>query len=437
MLAVAPLAGLMFVAAFCLEIAVIKWCLLGQVRPGHYRLESWFYVRKHFVDMLLAQSGEVLGQLYSTLYLPPWYRLLGVRVGKNAEISTAHAVTPDMLSIEDERFIADEASLGAAHVHRGCLTLLPTCVGRRTFVGNSAVVPGGTTLGDSVLLGVMSAPPPAPDRRVKDGTSWLGTPAIFLPKRQTGEPVPEMVTYRPSRKLYLLRAGIEYFRVTLPTTFMILLGATWFYLLMQIERAYSTAAMLLLAPLLYLLCGAAAAAIAIAAKWLLMGRYHPQEKPLWSTFVWRTELLTALHERLADPFLIRSLMGTPFIAWFFRLLGAKIGKQVYMETTALTEFDLIAIGDGAALNQDCTLQTHLFEDRIMKMSHIRVGAHCSVGARSIVLYDSAMEDGAHLGDLSLLMKGESLPAGTHWEGSPARRIAAQSPAAEKTCSLNE
>jgi non-ribosomal peptide synthetase-like protein len=115
-------------------------------------------------------------------------------------------------------------------------------------------------------------------------------------------------------------------------------------------------------------------------------------------------------------------MGTPFIAAFFRLMGCKIGKQVYMETTALTEFDLIEIGDGASLNQDCTMQTHLFEDRIMKMSRIHVGAGCTVGSRSVVLYDSAMEDESHLGDLSLLMKGETLPAGTRWEGSPARHV---------------
>ena len=43
-----------------------------------------------------------------------------------------------------------------------------------------------------------------------------------------------------------------------------------------------------------------------------------------------------------------------------------------------------------------------------------------VGAGSLVLYDTRMEAGAALGDLSLLMKGETLPAGTSWEGIPAR-----------------
>ena len=44
-----------------------------------------------------------------------------------------------------------------------------------------------------------------------------------------------------------------------------------------------------------------------------------------------------------------------------------------------------------------------------------------MGTRSVVLYDSEMEAGAKLDSLSLLMKGERLPAGTAWAGLPARR----------------
>jgi non-ribosomal peptide synthetase-like protein len=91
-----------------------------------------------------------------------------------------------------------------------------------------------------------------------------------------------------------------------------------------------------------------------------------------------------------------------------------------METTDISEFDLVRIGDEAALNADCTIQTHLFEDRVMKMSNIDIGPRCKVGAGSLVLYDTRLEEGAALGDLSLLMKGETLPAWTSWEGIPAR-----------------
>ncbi|MCX6910896.1 MAG: peptide synthetase, partial [Verrucomicrobia bacterium] len=94
-----------------------------------------------------------------------------------------------------------------------------------------------------------------------------------------------------------------------------------------------------------------------------------------------------------------------------------------METTDVTEFDVVTIGDDAALNSDCGPQTHLFEDRVMKVSNISIGARCTVGGGSIVLYDATMEEDSSLGELSLLMKGETLPAGTSWHGSPARPVA--------------
>jgi acetyltransferase-like isoleucine patch superfamily enzyme len=55
----------------------------------------------------------------------------------------------------------------------------------------------------------------------------------------------------------------------------------------------------------------------------------------------------------------------------------------------------------------------------MKMSTIAIAPRCKVGAGSLVLYDTRLEEGAALGDLSLLMKGETLPAWTSWQGIPA------------------
>jgi carbonic anhydrase/acetyltransferase-like protein (isoleucine patch superfamily) len=71
----------------------------------------------------------------------------------------------------------------------------------------------------------------------------------------------------------------------------------------------------------------------------------------------------------------------------------------------------------------------LFEDRVMKMSTVELGPRCVVGAGSLVLYDTQMQEGSELGDLSLLMKGETLPAWTSWEGIPARRRRTPNPAA--------
>ena len=70
------------------------------------------------------------------------------------------------------------------------------------------------------------------------------------------------------------------------------------------------------------------------------------------------------------------------------------------------------------------MQTHLFEDRVMKMSVVTVGAGSSIGTRAIVLYDSVVGQDVSLGSLSLLMKGEQLTPGTRWHGIPAQGLPA-------------
>jgi len=178
---------------------------------------------------------------------------------------------------------------------------------------------------------------------------------------------------------------------------------------LQLAGLVGLGATLLLLPLVYMVCcGFVMGAVALA-KWVVSGRFRPCVKPLWSPFVWRLEAVTALYEFLLTPLALEPLRGTPFLVWYLRLLGARLGRGVYIHTTGLIEFDLAEVGDRAATNDEAVLQSHLFEDRMLKASGLRVGAGCTVGAGSVVLYDAEMEDGSRLDALSLLMKGETLP----------------------------
>jgi non-ribosomal peptide synthetase-like protein len=418
-LLLSPLVGLSFIILLALEIALVKWMLLGKVKPGRHRLHGFYYLRKWFVDQTLDLSLDILGPLYASVYLTPWYKLLGARLGHGAEISTASSISPDLLSIGDESFIADNVSLGAPRVRDNVVTLDRNRIGKRSFIGNSALLPPGTVIGDSVLIGCLSAPPPDPADALREDSTWMGSPPLFLPRRQKSTAFPDETTFNPTAKLRVQRAIIEFVRVITPSTCFIILISLLFSALLLLHDYLNLADTLLLFPLLYLGCALSAAAVTILAKWVLVWRYQSRETPLWSTLVWRNELINALHEHLAEPFLVGALTGTPFVCWYFRLLGAKIGRRVYMETTDLSEFDLVRVGDEAALNADCTIQTHLFEDRVMKMSGIDIAPRCKVGAGSLVLYDTRLEEGAALGDLSLLMKGETLPSWTSWQGIPA------------------
>jgi non-ribosomal peptide synthetase-like protein len=114
------------------------------------------------------------------------------------------------------------------------------------------------------------------------------------------------------------------------------------------------------------------------------------------------------------------LMGTPYISLYLRKLGCHIGRWVFLETTLFSEFDLVEIGDYAALNMGCTVQTHLFEDRVMKSDRLRIGTGCTVGNMAVVLYGTEMQSGSTLAPLSVLMKGEVLPPNTRWRGIPSQ-----------------
>jgi hypothetical protein len=59
-----------------------------------------------------------------------------------------------------------------------------------------------------------------------------------------------------------------------------------------------------------------------------LARYRLEERPLWSTFARRNELLAALHEHCAMRFLVGTFAATPFVCWYFRLLGTRIGRRV-------------------------------------------------------------------------------------------------------------
>ena len=426
----AAIGSMSFIGVFCLQVVILKHLLVGKVRPGIYPLHSSFGLRHWFIDRLMGLSLDLVPTLYSTLYLLPWLRMLGAKIGARAEISTASHLTPDLLSIGSESFIADSVSLGASQVKHGWLRLAHTQIGSQAFVGNGALVPGDSDVADRCLIGCMSVPPTDGKLMVPD-SAWMGSPAIYIPHRQIIDEYTAALTYKPSLYLYWQRLAIEFCRATLPGSihFVVLLAME--VTMLNLPEYLDTFKLpdylhfLLVSaifPLIYGFALICSALLVIALKWLVVGRYQPGTIPLWSNFVWRTELITGLYESMVVAGCLSFLLGTPFAAPILRLLGMRIGTGVYIETTDFTEFDLISIGDNVILNNGCTLQTHLFEDRVMKMERVRLERGCQLGTAAVVLYDSLLEADVWLHPMSLIMKGERVPASTDWQGIPASRV---------------
>jgi non-ribosomal peptide synthetase-like protein len=404
------------VISFCLTVAGIKALILPRTKPGVYSVESWFFVKKWLVDALFTISRYVVHPLYTTIYLPSWLRMLGAKIGERSEISTITQMTPDLTTIGDESFFADGSMVGGRRFYRGFVQFEENKIGRQSFVGNSALLPVGENLGDKCLLGCLSVPPTEPNE-VTDGSEWLGSPSFRLPYRQKVEGFDTSETYNPTGKLYIQRYLIDALRIFLPYFIGSTAAIIYFFGMSAAFTYLPLWATLVLAPVAGIALAIGIALGGVLVKKVLMGRFQPVIKPLWSVYVWLNEAVNGVYETVSAPALA-PMMGTPFYSVFLRLMGCKVGKYAFIETSRFSEFDLVEIGDYVALNRDVIIQNHLFEDRIMKSSHLKIGDECSIGNMSVVLYDTEMKQGSCIAPLSLLMKGEILPPFSRWVGIP-------------------
>lgn len=397
-----------------------RWLVLPKLKAGSWSVHSPVYFSKWLGNQIQESSLFVLHGLYATVYAPWWYRLLGAKVGAGTEISTALGVVPDMLTIGTDSFVADGVMLGDERIEGGWMSLRPTIVGDRTFLGNGAFVPDGSILPNDVLIGVQSGVPK--NELMHPNDTWVGNPPIILPAREQFAGFDPRLTFHPSLLRRLSRGIVEGLRIVMPMAVVIAVGYLTVGLVMPLAgagRFVDTALALALAGFLY---GVGSFLFVVILKWLLVGRYKPRSAPMWTPFVWTSEAITNLYESIAVPNFVDFLRGTPMLPPCMRLLGCKTGRGIYMDTTALTEFDCVSIGDYSELNSLCGPQTHLFEDRIMKIGAVSIGRGVTVGARSVILYGSHIGDGATLGPLSLILKGENIPRGTSWTGSPAEPL---------------
>lgn len=400
------------------ELIFFRRLVLGKLKECKMNVYSFFFLRKWFVDRLMDLALAVLHPVFATLYIVPFLRALGVRIGHRAEVSTARGLNFELLEIGEESFVADAVLIGDVDIRANELTLKKTKLESRAFAGNVSLLPQGTTLASGTLVGVLSVAPP-PEKPLVSGTSCFGSPPVLMPARQRVAGHNDNLLFRPSKARIAARLTVEGIRIVLPRA-MIVFGLG--FALQIAYLGYNSIGgvyTLLMLPLFYFFLFALPALfITCALKWILIGRYKPAEWPLWSLNVWLSEFITSTWETVTMPLLTAGLTGTPYLAMCFRLFGVKIGKRVTLLHSDITEHDCVTIGDEAVINGLCGAQTHLFEDRIMKIGRISFGERSTLKPYSICLPGSSVSDGAQLGSLSLVMKGETLPENTAWEGAP-------------------
>ncbi|WJV45043.1 Pls/PosA family non-ribosomal peptide synthetase [Streptomyces flavofungini] len=408
LLALAP-ATLAFGLAYALLILIgVRLLSLGLrtgTRPTHSRIgwQAWT------VTQLMDLSRQTLFPLYAGLVTPLWMRLLGMRVGRGAEVSTVLAL-PSLTTVGDGAFLADDTLTAPYELGGGWVRIGRAEIGRRAFLGNSGMTAPGRSVPDDGLVGVLSATP----KKAKKGSSYLGLPPVKLPRAAAGSD--DSRTYAPPVRLKLARALVEACRIV--PVFCSAALVIFVVGLLALAARHGLWLAALLSGAVLLAAGALGCLTSIVAKWLLVGRHRTGEHPLWCGFVWRNELADTFVEMVAVPWLAGAVPGTPVLNLWLRGLGARVGRGVWCESYWLPETDLVTLETATSVNRGCVLQTHLFHDRILRTDTVVLRAGATLGPGGIVLPGSEIGARSTLGPASLVMAGESVPADTRWLGNP-------------------
>ena len=148
---------------------------------------------------------------------------------------------------------------------------------------------------------------------------------------------------------------------------------------------------------------------------LLSTDVQPGRYRLWGRVyvqLWATDLALALAP-------LPVLSGSPLLPAYLRMLGARVGRDSHIGTSAISLPSLVRIGDGASIGYGVHVRPWVVEDGYVVVAPVVVGNGAFVGAGSVLEPGSRVGDGAMLGEQSTAGRGQVIGAGERWAGSPS------------------
>ncbi len=101
------------------------------------------------------------------------------------------------------------------------------------------------------------------------------------------------------------------------------------------------------------------------------------------------------------------ILLTPFCALFYRLMGAKLGRNVLINSKNVGDLSLLEIGDNSAIGGSATIIAHSFEKGGLKLKKVKIGKNVIIGLNSVIL------PGVEIGDSAVIAAGVVVPKDTH------------------------
>tara|TARA_B100000315_G_C14574971_1_gene587438 strand:+ start:1461 stop:2180 length:720 start_codon:yes stop_codon:yes gene_type:complete len=100
------------------------------------------------------------------------------------------------------------------------------------------------------------------------------------------------------------------------------------------------------------------------------------------------------------------ILLTPFVNIFYRLMGAKLGKNVQINSKYCADLSLLEIGDKAVIGGHATVIGHSFERGRLILKKVKIGKKAIIGLNSVIL------PGAEIGERAIIAAGAVLAKNT-------------------------
>ncbi len=177
----------------------------------------------------------------------------------------------------------------------------------------------------------------------------------------------------------------------------------------------------LLGALSYFLFGLVLMVLVVATRILFFLRIEPGRYPFLSLGTIRWALFNTLILFVRFTFM-NWLRVTPLLPLFYRAMGAKVGRNVHINTSVIGDACLLEIGDDAVIGGDATVICHSAERGHLIISPVKIGKGADIGLMAIIMPGVEVGDGAVVGAHAFVTKNTVIPPGTFWGGIPARQI---------------
>src|SRR5690348_3083670 len=157
----------------------------------------------------------------------------------------------------------------------------------------------------------------------------------------------------------------------------------------------------------------------ILAKWVLIGRWKPQQIRIWSLGYFRFWVVKTLVK--SNPLALVAA-GSPLYTWYLRALGAKIGRGTVIFTRHVPVCtDLLTIGPDTVIRKDSFLNCYRAYAGWIHTGRVTIGRNVFIGEKTVLDINTSMGDVSQLGHTSSLHSGQRVRTGERWHGSPAQR----------------